>query len=361
MAEVLSGQAGRAPWLRSRLTTDALDVQVVSVYVALLVAAGVVVGKEAWLLAGLCVLASLTAGLLAGSLLRGSGWVTVCPRVMYLVSIGLGASLLLRPSDGPLRAGVVGLVAGVVSLWVGRSSPVCVHPALLAVLVAWPLASSWPSLWLDDAEVGSSVVRVVERGVEEPVLRANPEAPTASLLLSCFDAVVLDPNHYQRVVLDGQIPSVYRSLWDGSPSWLGAVSVPVVLLCCGWLMWGRLIPWRVAVYGVVGGVLVLLLWPVGGSGWFAFGSLLPSGIRGALAWVIHVVLGTPMPLLLLVYAGQNGPINLGGRVLYGFAAGGLCVSGMLLTGEPEGAVAGLVAAGLGVRWLDRMRTSPFVG
>ncbi|WP_236254630.1 RnfABCDGE type electron transport complex subunit D [Mucisphaera calidilacus] len=354
-------RVGGSPWLRTAVTTTHCDVQMLAGLVALVVVACLALGLSALVLVVLCAVGAVAGGVLTRVVVRSWCWTAVLPKSVYLVTLGVTTALLLRPMDGPVRALVAGVLTGVVSVWVGRSSPVRVHPALLGVLLTWSLATAWVPV--APASGDAAVVRAVTSGEAfetQPLGMADASLPTGVWLLEAFDEVAVDPGLYVRGVLDHGTPSVFGALWDTHPSCVGQVSLPVILLVGAWLLGRRLTYWRVPAYGLVAAVLTLLLWPSPGATLMVVESLLATGLRGAAAWTIHVVLATPIVLLLVLIAGSASPISLPGRAVYASLAGLLSVSGMLFTQSVEGAMLGLAAAGLFIRPLDGMRSSPFL-
>jgi hypothetical protein len=355
--------SSRPPWLRPIVRIRAYDTLTLIGVMLLAVIAWIGLGHGVLGLMLVCVGTCVAAGRVAAAGVRMRCWTCVLPSTRYLLLIGLVACLLLRPTDGLLRAGLTGGVAGLLALWVGRSSPVRVHPAVLAVLLSWPLAWAWPVME-PDVHDQREIVRVpawptaIEKG--EPRLRPEHAGPLHRFVLAEFESIAAEPERLRRMAVDGTLPSLNPVLWNAMPSCLGMVSVPGVLLAGAWLLRWRVLHWRVPLYGLFAAGATVALWPDAGEAWTTLEAFAPLGMGAFLTWVSYVLLATPLPVVVTVVSGYAMPISLPGRAIFAAIIGVVGTIGMVVTQAPEGLLIGVVAAGLLSRPLDRVRSSPFV-
>ncbi|WP_428389023.1 RnfABCDGE type electron transport complex subunit D [Mucisphaera sp.] len=354
------------PWLRPRFDTAGYDRQAMIGMGGLVLMATLAVGPWALILSLTCTAATVAAGYVAAALACNRCWLSVQPRLIYLITLGLATSLILRPEDALLRALATGLITGTVSLWLGRSSPIRIHPAILAALLTWPLlaapdaptsqANKQPGNWQT-----TSIPAWPQPLHETSSNAASPQTSRlATAVTDHWQTVTQDPKQWPQLISHQQLPPLTQVIWNHEPAWLGLVSLPCLLLCGAFLLRGRILSWRVPTYGLLAAGITAAIWPSEGEPWTVLEAFMPVGSLAFSTWISYVLLSTPLLLILLVHAEHGMPISLTGRVIAAAITGSGAIIGLTWTQSPEGALFGILIAGALSRLLDKVRTSPFV-
>lgn len=124
---------------------------------------------------------------------------------------------------------------------------------------------------------------------------------------------------------------------------LSAAPSPLLALSClpgaAWLLWKRLLPWRIVVGAIVGAAFAVLL----------------IAESSAPLWWEHFILGAfSIGILFLAAAPEAAPRLQGARWLYGAMIGGLIISIRLANPDhPDGVVLAVLVGGLFAPLLDR--------
>lgn len=304
---------------------------------------------------------------------------------LYALWMGLLAGLCLPVVEGWQFYLTIGIGVGAAAHVVGRVHRVRVHPVALGIVVLLLLPSvmfyTQPSrlgmpygasdtedsvlrpnhLVLGDVLYTTSHVSTQawneSAGISDAVRRHNP----GILLAQEQHRILRHPSLLTNLLSSGELVRLEELLAGAVPGPIGATS-PVLLIAAGvYLAFVRLLSPRMVFAALITATLTYMLIPVRmGEHWVLTLNLLAKmSPAQAITLMAYVLLGSALPLVVLILAPAVAPMSRHGRAVYGGLLGVgvmLCYVTLMV---PMAAFLPVLAVGLLSRPLDALQRSPF--
>jgi len=219
-----------------------------------------------------------------------------------------------------------------------------VNPALAARAF---LLASWP--------IDMTVFKVVPRGGSLSGIDAITSATPLNVMKQSLDILKHQSNYALDKVSQAQtavvqLKGAYGHLfWGNVGGCLGETSAFLILLGAGFLMYKRIIDWRIPFSYLF--TVAVLAWMFGG----------PSGLFSG-DWIFHLLAGGVMLGAFFMATDMvTSPLTPSGRIYFGIGAGILTVIIRLWGGYPEGTSYSILLMNLTVPLLDRYTRPRILG
>lgn len=372
------------PWLPPSLTRAWIDVQWALAALALLASSAVFLGWRGLLHAAVAAMTAHVVHMtivfvlqLCGRDRAGSPW-------LHVTTLGLFAGLAIPLTRDASAAIIAGVVVGLLTHISGRTRRIRLNAPAAAVLVVWLLPTVTalglfrglpregvatidgvlqPSrVVLGDVSHADADPRPgpwwawneVERDAQE---RARP----GIVVLRDRARFLLVPDMLVNTMGSGELCRMEELLLGCVPAGAGTSSVGLVVIVGMLLMYRRLSWWPMALTGLIAALAAFAFMPVGGMRMreLVWWHVWDRGFAEGLTYVGYMVLATPLPAVLLIFAPLSAPMGAGGRLVYATLVGSIGVAALWFTGSPSSAFLGVAAASLVSRWLDGVRLSRF--
>ncbi|MFP4145235.1 MAG: RnfABCDGE type electron transport complex subunit D [Phycisphaeraceae bacterium] len=360
------------PWIGWGVSARLIDLQWLLATLAMASWGLVFFGWRMLLLVAAGMTATLASFLLTRLLLRLARPGRASTPLLPALWLALLMTMCLPVTPQLWPAALAGGLLGVAANLVGARHRVRVHPvavALSLLVVTAAMSGEPPSWWrgqavlLPNRLVAGDLFHATtpDRPADWVPTVTGPDAvaPPApgELLKREQERIAAHPRLLENLLLSGELPPMGRFLLGAVPGPAGASS-PLLLIALGLgLIWRGLASWRSAAAGLIAAILVYLLLPLQtASGWTMLAAQLGElGPLRSFVYLGYVLLGSPLLLALLILAPLSEPISRAGRFAWGALVGaGVMLAFRLLPGAGW-AFPVLVAAGLLVPWLDRLR------
>lgn len=372
------------PWLPPSLTRGWIDVQWALGALTLLASSVVFLGWRGLLHSAVAAMTAHASHKTVSLVMRMAGREGVGSPWLHVTTLGLLAGLAIPLTRDASPAVIAGAVVGLLTLMTGRTKRLRLNAPAAAVLVVWllPTVSSLGLLRGLPRDGVATVDRVLcpTRVVLGDVSRvdADPEpgpwwswsnldgdagerARPGNVVLRDRARFLLVPDMLVNTLGSGELCRMEELLLGCVPAGAGTSSVGLVVFVGMMLMYRRLSWWPMALAGLFAALAVFAFMPVGGMrlGEMVWWHVWERGFAEGLTYVGYMVLATPLPVVLLIFAPMSAPMGAGGRLIYAALVGAIAMAALWFTGSPASAFVGVAAASLVSRWLDGVRLSRF--
>lgn len=385
------------PWLGVLHTRRQIDMAWLMVVIAMSVSSAVFFGPVALVQIFLCVVATLCAYLPTMLLMWIFHHKPHTDSAMHAVTMAIFVGLLIPVGSFSWQHMLAGIMLGICMPFFGRAHRIRMHPAVLAVLVAWALplmmsnlhqpisismqqSNMHPAVLRPDCILWGDVRKAREQRSYQPwwlegrshslSIGQGDEASTQ------FDAIhravpyetflkdqkrlLRFPRYLSNMMASGELPRIEELLLGCVPGMIGATSQGLLIMMGLYLMYKRLSWWSIPVIIMVSAVLTLMAMPIfiihGKT--TVFWVLLDAHPAFSLTYLGYFFLTSPAILIAFILAPATSPITALGRFVYCILVGMLMVILQWYVQVPILTLLSVLIAGILSRMLDNLHYRP---
>lgn len=385
------------PWLGLLHTRRQIDMAWLMVVIAMSVSSVVFFGPVALVQIFLCVVAAMSAYLPAMLLMWIFHHKPHADSIMHAITMAIFVGLLIPVGSFSWQHMLSGIMLGMCMPFVGRAHRIRMHPAVLAVLVAWALplmisnlhqpisismqqVNSHPAvlrpdrvLWGDVRkareqrsyqpwwlEGRSNYFSVQQGGDDSTQFDAIKRQVPYETFLKDQKRLLRFPRYLANMMASGELPRIEELLLGCVPGMIGATSQGLLIIMGLYLMYKRLSWWSIPVIIMTSAFLTLMAMPIfiihGKT--TVFWVLIDAHPAFSLTYLGYFFLTSPTILIAFILAPATSPITALGRFVYCILVGMLIVILQWYVQIPILTLLSVLIAGVLSRMLDNLHYRP---
>ena len=306
---------------------------------------------------------------------------------LYAVWIGMLTGISLPVFMRSEVAVLVGIATGVFAHLFGRTRPLRVHPAALAVvvvsLIPIALLRGEPSqameqifepVWgvvtpsnvivgdLRDFDADAPVERTPwYRLSSNAEFDATRRVEPYRMTIDNQEAMLLNANALKNLLASGEMHRLEEILLGSVPGLIGATSAVAVIFIGMIAIYRRLSWWPIPLAAVIAWLATLMVMPIETDDQTrrVVQLLFELGPEIAISYLSYMLLTSPLLFVVMLMAPQTAPISGTGRIAYGVLIGSIAIGLQWTTQSPVSPFAALAMVSLFSRPFDAVKRSRF--